>query len=70
MRNDHDADDKPRMKPKGKRGKAQVERLGRTYKTGGFEKIEESAAKEYGSKKAGEKVAGAVFNKMARKRGK
>lgn len=35
----------------------------------GFEKIENKAAKEYGSKKAGEKVAGAMFQKM-RKAGK
>lgn len=34
-----------------------------------FSKIADKAAKEYGSKQAGEKVAGAVFNKM-RKEGK
>lgn len=53
------------MKPEGAQGRAQVARLGRTYKTGGFEKIEQSAAKRYGSKAAGERVAGAIFNKMA-----
>lgn len=54
------------MKPEGARGRAQVHRLGRDFKTGGFNKIEKSSAKEYGSKAAGEKVAGAVFNKMAK----
>lgn len=33
----------------------------------GFEKVEEKAEKEYGSKKAGEKVAGAMFQKMRKK---
>lgn len=55
------------MKPKGKRGMAQVEKLGRHEKTGGFKKIESKASKEYGSKSAGEKVAGAIFQKMARR---
>lgn len=54
------------MKPKGARGRAQVDRLGRTQKTGGFNKIANSAAKEYGSKAAGKKVAGAIFQKMAK----
>jgi hypothetical protein len=35
----------------------------------GFEKVEEKAEKEYGSKEAGKKVAGALFWKM-RKKGK
>lgn len=35
----------------------------------GFDKIEDKAAKEYGSKEAGAKVAGAMFQKM-RKSGK
>lgn len=35
----------------------------------GFEKIEKKAGKEYGSKEAGERVAGAMFQKM-RKAGK
>ncbi len=55
-----------KMKPKGKEGMAQVKKLGRDYKTGGFSKIAKSAAKEYGSKEAGKKVAGAIFNKMAK----
>jgi len=35
----------------------------------GFSKVEKKAAKEYGSKSAGAKVAGAIFQKM-RKSGK
>ncbi len=58
------------MKPKGKKGMAMVKKLGRTKKTGGFSKIAKKAAKEYGSKKAGKKVAGAIFWKMAHKHGK
>jgi hypothetical protein len=54
------------MKPKGARGMAQVKRLGRTYKTGGFAKIAAKAAGKYGSAEAGKRVAGAVFHKMAR----
>ncbi len=54
-----------KMKPKGKKGKAQVKKLGRTFKTGGFSK---KAAKKYGSKQAGAKVAGAIFNKMVKAR--
>lgn len=54
------------MKPKGARGMAQVKRLGRTYKTGGFAKIAAKAAGKYGSAEAGKRVAGAVFQKMAR----
>ena len=57
-----------RMKPKGKRGMAAVKRLGRNYKTGGFAKIAAKAGKRYGSKAAGKRVAGAVFQRMARKR--
>lgn len=56
------------MKPKGEHGKAQVAKLGRTYKTGGFSKIAAKASKEYGSKEAGKRVAGAIFNKMVNKR--
>jgi hypothetical protein len=55
------------MKPKGKKGMAAVKRLGRTHKTGGFDKIASKAAKEYGSKAAGDKVAGAIYWKMAGK---
>lgn len=58
------------MKPKGARGRAQVEKLGRTKKTGGFAKIAKSAGKEYGSKAAGKRVAGAIFQKMARNHSK
>jgi hypothetical protein len=35
-----------------------------------FAKIEKSAAKEYGSKAAGERVAGAVLGKLRAKKGK
>jgi hypothetical protein len=35
-----------------------------------FSKIEKSAAKEYGSKAAGAKVAGAVLSKLRAKKGK
>jgi hypothetical protein len=59
----------PHLKPKGKRGKAQVGRLNRTFKTGGFSKIASKAGKSYGSKEAGKRVAGAIFNKMAKARG-
>lgn len=58
----------PHLKPKGSRGMAQVEKLGRRYKTGGFNKIANKAAKRYGSKEAGDKVAGAVFQRMVRNR--
>lgn len=60
-------DHQKRMKPNGMAGMAAVERLGRDYKTDGFNKIESKAAKEYGSKEAGEKVAGAIYQKMVRK---
>jgi len=56
------------LKPKGKRGKAAVKRLGRNYKTGGFNKIANKATKKYGSKAAGKRVAGAIYQKMVRKR--
>lgn len=55
-------------KPKTARGKAAVERLGRTKKTGGFAKIAKSASKEYGSKKAGQKVAASIYWKMVKGR--
>ncbi len=54
------------MKPKGKKGMAQVKRLGRTFKTGGFNKIAKASGKKYGST-AGKRIAGAVFNRMAAK---
>lgn len=56
------------MKPKGAAGRAQVKKLGRTYKTGGFSKIAASAGKKYGSKAAGKRVAGAIFQAMVAKR--
>ena len=52
--------------PKTKQGKAQVAKLGRTKKTGGFAKIAKSVGKEYKSKVAGKKVAGAIFQRMAK----
>lgn len=55
------------MKPKGAKGRAQVKKLGRTYKTGGFSKIAAKAGKKYGSKESGKRVAGAIFQAMARK---
>lgn len=57
-----------KMKPKGKRGKAAVKRLGRRYKTGGFAKIARKASRRYGSKAAGRRVAASVYWKMVRKR--
>lgn len=54
--------------PKTKQGKAQVAKLGRTKKTGGFAKIAKKASKEYGSKEAGKKVAGSIFQKMVKSR--
>lgn len=59
----------PHMKPVGKQGRAAVKRLGRTYKTGNFKKIEDKAAAEYGSEEAGKKVAGAIYWNKAKKRG-
>lgn len=56
-----------KMKPKGARGRAAVKRLGRNYKTGGFAKIANKAAKEYGSKAAGQRVAAAVYWRKAKK---
>lgn len=52
--------------PKTKRGKAQVAKLGRKKKTGGFAKIAKAAGKKYG-KESGKKIAGAIFQKMVRK---
>lgn len=56
--------------PKTAQGKAAVKRLGKTKKTGGFAKIANQAAKEYGSKAAGQKVAAAVYWNKVRKAGK
>jgi len=58
------------MKPKGKRGRVAVKRLGRTKKTGGFSKIAKKAAKKYGSKERGNKVAGSIYWKMVKNRKK
>lgn len=58
----------PHLKPKGKKGMAQVKKLGRTFKTGGFAKIAEKAGKEYGSEEKGKKVAGRVFQNMRQAR--
>ncbi len=55
-----------KLKPKGKRGRAAVKRLGRTYKTGGFNKIAKKAAKRYGSAESGKRVAAAVYWKKVR----
>lgn len=67
-----------KMKPKGKKGRVAVKRLGRNYKTGNFNKIAKNVAKNYqkkgiSKKKAeeiGKKVAGKIYwNKVkARKR--
>jgi len=57
-----------KMKPKGARGRAAVKRLGRKYKTGGFDKIAKKAAKKYGSKEIGKKVAGKKYWEKVRKR--
>ncbi len=56
-------------KPKGARGRAAVARLGRTQKTGGFQKIASKAGKEYGSTEAGRRVAASVYWKMVHNRG-
>jgi len=56
------------MKPKRERGRAAVKRLGRNYKTGGFSKIENKAARKYGSKEAGKKVAASIYWAMVKKR--
>lgn len=53
-------------KPKGARGRAQVAKLGRTKKSGAFNAIAKKAGKEYGSKEAGDRVAGAVFQAKVR----
>ena len=55
------------MKPKGKKGKVMVAKLGRNYKTGIFNKIATSSGKKYGSKEAGKRVAGSIFWKKAHK---
>lgn len=56
-----------KKKPKGKKGKAMVAKLGRRYKTGMFEKIAKKAARKYKSAKIGKRVAAAIFWKKVRK---
>jgi len=46
---------------------AALKRLHRKKPSGNFEKIAEKAAKEYGSKEAGQRVAAAVYWKKVRK---
>lgn len=53
-----------KMKPKGKRGRAAVKRLGRNYKTGNFDKI----AKKAGGGAKGKRIAGAIYWKKVRAR--
>lgn len=55
-----------KLAPQGAEGRAQVRKIGRTYKTGGFDKIANKAAKEYGSSAVGKRVAGSIFQKMVR----
>ena len=50
-----------------KRAKAQLKKIGRTKKTGGFAKIARKAGKKYGSTAVGKRVAGKVFQEMAKK---
>jgi len=57
-----------KLKPRGRRGVVAVKRLGRTYRTGKFEEIARKAAKRYGSKEAGRRVAAAVYWAKVRKR--
>lgn len=55
------------MKPSGARGRSAVKRLGRTKKTGGFDRIEKSVESRGGSKSSAAKIAGAVYWRMANK---
>ena len=48
------------MKPKGAKGRAMVHKLGRTKKTGGFNKIVSETEGKYG-KSAAKKIAAKVF---------
>jgi len=57
------------MKPKGRIGMAAVKRLGRTYKTGGFDKIAAKATKEYGKASIGKKVAASIYWAKVKNRG-
>ena len=57
-----------KMKPKGKRGRAMVKKLGRNYKTGMFNKIAKKAAKKYHSATTGKKIAGKIYWEKVRNR--
>lgn len=59
-----------KQKPKGRRGTAAVRRLGRTYKTGGFQRIVESALSRGYSPESAKRIAASVYWKMVRKRGR
>jgi len=60
----------PKLKPRGKRGRVAVKRLGRSYRTGMFEKIAREAAKKYGSEEIGRRVAAKVYWQKVRGKGK
>lgn len=49
------------MKPKGAKGRAMVRKLGRTKKTGGFNKIVKSVEARGGSESSAKKIAGKIF---------
>lgn len=56
-----------KMKPKGKLGMVAVKRLGRTYKTGEFDRIVKATGKKYG-KEAGKKIAASIYWKKVNNR--
>ena len=58
-----------KQKPKGKRGVAAVERLGRRYKTGNFDKLVAKLMKRGYSKEAATKIAAKVYWSKVRNRG-
>jgi hypothetical protein len=61
-----------KLKPVGKRGMVMVRRLGRSYKTGGFQRIVETARGKGGAPLSLErrrKIAGARYWAMVRARG-
>lgn len=53
--------------PKTEKGKEMVAKLGRTKKTGGFQRIADKAAAKYGSEEAGKKVAAKVYWTMVKR---
>jgi len=61
---------KKKLKPKGARGRAAVRRLGRTYKTGGFQAIVEKAIKSGYTKDQARRIAAAQYWRMVRARGR